>query len=150
MKLKPSPPSLLGSLGEAFERIRALERVRPRAGWRFDVFNGDQSEGETDHGWGYVQFDDSIDHTQGELAGLFEDVTGEGVAVYSRDPGNTKQGHVDVNPDTVLVALSSSMSIAISRSAGTISLNRSSSTVMRIDADETIHIQAGQTIVADL
>lgn len=64
-------------------RIAALERRVAEAGWRYNIFNGDQSEGETKHGWGYVQFDDSTDHTQGELGGLFEDITGQGVMFIS-------------------------------------------------------------------
>lgn len=90
-------------------------------GWRFNKFNGDQSEGETHHGWGVVMFDDSIDHTQGELGGLFEDMTGQGIMLISH--GTATYGKVLVDGDTARMIVSSGLGVVIDEGAAQMNTN---------------------------
>lgn len=131
---------------EIFQRLDDLERATSGSGWRFNIINGEAFPA----GWGWVEFNDSIDHEFGELGLALVDRTGQG-AFFVSQSGSAGQGSLLLTPDGVILAISG-MALVLDRATGTFTLYDSSSNPMlqMTDGDPDVHIKSGGTVVADL
>lgn len=90
------------------------------SGWQFNTENG--TDGGPS-GWGQVVATDSHDGGWGEAGLVFVDETGESAQLRSQDPGNTKQGSVYVDPDTILLSFGpGGGAIAVHRASGNVNV----------------------------